>query len=84
MSESLVRCVRVATRTWPREMGAWSRKARRWGVERRTCAKGGEGVVEVKGDVVGEVGEVVGDGLGGGGEVAVGSGGMREVGVEGG
>ncbi len=53
-------------------------------MERRRCAKGGEGVVEVEGDVVGEVGEVVGDGLGGGGEVAVGSGGMREVGVEGG
>ena len=24
-------------------MGAWSRKARRWGVERRMCAFGGEG-----------------------------------------
>jgi len=83
MSESLVRCVRVAIRTWPREMGAWSRKARRWGVERRRCAKGGDGVVEVEGEVVGEM-VVDGGREVEGREVGVGSGGMREVGVEGG
>ena len=79
--------MRVATRTCPREMGAWSRKARRWGVERRRCASGGSGVwlllweaEWVEGDV-GRVGRELR-------EVemveGVGSGEMREVGVEGG
>lgn len=53
-------------------------------MERRRCARGVEGVVEFEGEVVGEVGEVVGEGFGGEGEVGVGFGGMREVGVEGG
>ncbi len=63
-------------------------------MERRRCARGGEGAEEgeVEGLVEGDGGgrevevewvEVV-EGASGGGEVGVGSGGMREVGVEGG
>lgn len=67
-------------------------------MERRRCAKGGVGVGEEGGTVVVEMGEVVEgkvvkwgregmevvEGVGGGGEVGLGSRGIRDVGVEGG